>query len=171
MSQTDSMFFMLESGDGEGYIDIKDPNWRTADGFTFDYLKEKGYILVADTFEDLAKQIGCDAKTLQETIDKFNASVDSDKDEFGRILYSTKLERGPWVATPRQASLHHTMGGLSIDSNGCVLNESGEMIKGLYAAGEVTGGIQGANRLGENAVVDTVVFGKEAADILVKDSK
>lgn len=75
------------------------------------------------------------------------------------------------MATPRQASLHHTMGGLSIDSNGCVLNESGEMIKGLYAAGEVTGGIQGANRLGENAVVDTVVFGKEAADILVKDSK
>lgn len=171
MSQTDSMFFMLESGDGKGYVDIKDPNWRSADGFTFDYLKEKGYILVADTVEDLAKQIGCDAKTLQETIDKFNASVDSGKDEFGRILYSTKLEKGPWVATPRQASLHHTMGGLSIDPNGRVLNESGEVIKGLYAAGEVTGGIHGANRLGGNAVVDTVVFGKEAADTLVKDSK
>lgn len=171
MSQTDSMFYMLESGDGKGYVDIKDPNWRSADGFTFDYLKEKGYILVADTVEELAKQIGCDAKTLQETIDKFNASVDSGKDEFGRILYSTKLEKGPWVATPRQASLHHTMGGLSIDPNGRVLNESGKVIKGLYAAGEVTGGIHGANRLGGNAVVDTVVFGKEAADTLVEDSK
>lgn len=171
LSQTDQMFYMLESGDGDKYVDIKDPNWRSADGFTFDYLKENGYILVADTLEDMAKQIGCKAEDLKATVDKFNESVETGKDEFGRTLYSTKLEKGPWVATSRQASLHHTMGGLSIDPNGRVLNEKGEVIVGLYAAGEVTGGVHGANRLGGNAVVDTVVFGKEAADTLIKDIK
>lgn len=171
LDQTDQMFYMLESGDGDKYVDINDPNWRSADGFTFDYLKENGYILVGETLEDIAKEIGCDPAALQETVDKFNESVDSGKDEFGRTLFSTKLEKGPWVATSRQASVHHTMGGLSIDPNGRVLNEGGDVIVGLYAAGEVTGGVHGANRLGGNAVVDTVVFGKEAADTLIKDIK
>lgn len=171
LAQPDAMFYFLESGDGEGYVDINDPNWRSGDGFTFEHLKENKMILVADTIEELAKQIGCDPKVLQETIDKFNASVESGQDEFGRTLFSTKLEKGPWVATARQTSIHHTMGGISIDEFGRVLNESGQPIKGLYAAGEVTGGIHGANRLGGNAVVDTVVFGKQAADTLVKDSQ
>lgn len=170
IEQTDSMFYMLESGDGEGYVDITDPNWVSGDGFSFEYLKENGFILVGDTLEDLATQIGCDPATLQKTVDTFNASVDSGQDEFGRTLYSVKLENGPWVATPRQASLHHTMGGVTIDTEGRILNEAGEPIPGFYAGGEVTGGIHGANRLGGNAVVDTVVFGKLAADTLVKDS-
>ena len=62
------------------------------------------------------------------------------------------------------------MGGLTIDTLGHVLDESGNVIPGLYAAGEITGGIHGANRLGGNAVVDTVVFGKLASDTLVSDS-
>nr|WP_072513860.1 FAD-dependent oxidoreductase [Ndongobacter massiliensis] len=169
LSQPDSMFYMLESADGAGYKDITDPEWRSADGFTFDYLKENGYIFVGDTLEEIAKQIGCDPAALQKTVDTFNASVDSGKDEFGRTLYSTKLENGPWVATARQACIHHTMGGVTIDTKGHVLNEAQEPIAGFYAAGEVTGGIHGANRLGGNAVVDTVVFGKLAADTLVED--
>lgn len=75
------------------------------------------------------------------------------------------------MATPRQASIHHTMGGVTIDTEGRVLNEAGNPIPGLYAGGEVTGGIHGGNRLGGNAVTDTVVFGKMAADTLVKDSQ
>ena len=112
-----------------------------------------------------------DPATLQATVDEFNKSVESGSDEFGRTLYSTKLEKGPWVATPRQACVHHTMGGVTIDTEARVLNEKGEVIKGLYAAGEVTGGIHGANRLGGNAVVDTVVFGKLSADTLLADTK
>jgi len=60
------------------------------------------------------------------------------------------------------AGIHHTMGGLKIDSETHVINESGEIIPGLYAAGEVTGGVHGANRLGGNAVADFVVFGRIA---------
>lgn len=171
LEQPESMFYMLESGDGEGYKDIEDPEWRSADGFTFDYLKENGYILVGDSLEEIAEQIGCSADDLKETVDKFNESVDSGKDEFGRTLYSTKLENGPWVATPRQACIHHTMGGVTIDTEARVLDEDGNPIPGLYAGGEITGGLHGANRLGGNAVVDTVVFGKLSAESLIKDSE
>lgn len=171
LAQPDAMFYMLESGDGDKYKDITDPEWRSADGFTFQYLVDNGYIVYDDTLEGLAGKLGMDAATLQKTVDTFNASVDSGTDEFGRTLFSTKLENGPWVATPRQACVHHTMGGVTIDTEAHVLDESGNVISGLYAAGEVTGGIHGANRLGGNAVVDTVVFGKLAADTLLADSK
>ena len=144
---------------------------RSGDGFTFEYLEKNGFIIYADTLEELAKKLDMDPATLQATVDEFNKSVESGNDEFGRTLFSTKLENGPWVVTPRQACVHHTMGGVTIDPEARVLNEKGEVIKGLYAAGEVTGGIHGANRLGGNAVVDTVVFGKLSADTLLADTK
>ncbi len=171
LNQTDKMFYILESGDGAGYKDIKDPEWRSGDGFTFEYLEKNGFIIYADTLEELAKKLDMDPATLQATVDEFNKSVESGSDEFGRTLYSTKLEHGPWVVTPRQACVHHTMGGVTIDPEARVLNDKGEPIKGLYAAGEITGGIHGANRLGGNAVVDTVVFGKLSADTLLADTK
>lgn len=172
LSQPDAIFYMLESGDGKGYVDIKDPEWRSADGFTFEYLEKNGYIIVADTLDEMAEKLGCDKATLQATIDTFNNCVDGkETDEFGRTLYSVKLENGPWVATPRQACVHHTMGGVTIDTDTRVLDESGKAIEGLYAAGEITGGIHGANRLGGNAVVDTVVFGKAAGEQVIADNK
>lgn len=170
LEQTDGYFYMLESADGDMYVDIDDPEWRSGDGFTFDYLLENDYIIVGETLDDIAEQIGCNPETLKQTVADFNESVETGEDEFGRTLFSTKLENGPWVATPRQASIHHTMGGLTIDVDGRVLDEAGEPIPGLYAGGEVTGGVHGANRLGGNAVVDTVVFGKEAADTLIQDA-
>lgn len=172
LSQPDAIFYMLESGDGKGYVDIKDPEWRSADGFTFEYLEKNGYIIVADTLDEMAEKLGCDKATLQATVDIFNNCVDGkETDEFGRTLYSVKLENGPWVATPRQACVHHTMGGVTIDTDTRVLDESGKAIEGLYAAGEITGGIHGANRLGGNAVVDTVVFGKAAGEQVIADNK
>ena len=167
--QPDKMFYFLESGDGAGYKDIHDPEWRSDDGFTFDYLEQNGYIVWDDTLEGLAGKLGMDPATLQATVDDFNAIVDSGNDPLGRTLFSTKLENGPWVATPRQACIHHTMGGVTIDTEARVLDESGAAVDGLYAAGEVTGGTHGGNRLGGNAVVDTVVFGKLAAETLVAD--
>ncbi|PIE04873.1 MAG: hypothetical protein CSA76_01980 [Spirochaetales bacterium] len=69
---------------------------------------------------------------------------------------------GPWYAYPRKPSVHHTMGGVKIDTGCHVLATDGSAIPGLFAAGEVTGGIHGSNRIGGNAVVDTVVFGRIA---------
>jgi flavocytochrome c len=165
LKQPDAMFYFLESADGD-YTDVKTA--LTADGFTFQEMEEQGYIIIADTLDEMAEKLGCDAETLKATVDTFNASVDSGEDEFGRTLYSVKLENGPFVATPRQACLHHTMGGVKIDTEGRVLDESGAPIEGLVAAGEITGGIHGGNRLGGNAVVDTVVFGKLAGETITK---
>ena len=169
LDQPEQYFYLLESGDGSLYADIHDPAWRSADGFTFDYLSDNGYIVWDDTLEGLAGKLEMDPATLQATVDAFNEAVETGSDEFGRTLFSCKLENGPWVATPRQVCIHHTMGGLTIDTAGHVMSADGDKIDGLYAAGEVTGGIHGGNRLGGNAVVDTVVFGKLAADSLVAD--
>lgn len=171
LQQPDQFFYYLESGDGEGYIDINDPDWRSADGFTFDYLLDNGYILTADSLDEIAEKIGADPATLQATVDEFNAAVGGAEDEYGRKLFSTTLENGPWVATSRQACIHHTMGGITIDTETRVLDENGEPIPGLYAGGEVVGGIHGANRLGGNAVVDTVVFGKLAGETAATENE
>ena len=169
LDQPGQYFYLLESGDGSLYADIHDPAWRSADGFSFDYLSDNGYIVWDETLDGLAAKLDMDPATLQATVDAFNEAVESGSDEFGRTLFSCKLENGPWVATPRQVCIHHTMGGLTIDTAGHVMSADGDKIDGLYAAGEVTGGIHGGNRLGGNAVVDTVVFGKLAADSLVAD--
>ena len=170
LQQTDSMFYFLESADGN-YVDVDTA--LSADGFSLRYLEEQGYVYIADTLDEMAEKLGMDAETLKATVDTFNASVEAgeDKDGFGRTLFSTQLTKGPWVATPRTACLHHTMGGVTIDTECRVLNANNEAIKGLYAAGEITGGIHGANRLGGNAVVDTVVFGKLAGETVMADAK
>ena len=170
LQQTDSMFYFLESADGN-YVDVDTA--VSADGFSLRYLEEQGYVVIAATLDEMATKLGMDADTLKATVDSFNASVEAgeDKDGFGRTLFSVQLTKGPWVATPRTACLHHTMGGVHIDTSCRVLNKDGNAIKGLYAAGEITGGIHGANRLGGNAVVDTVVFGKLAGETVVADNK
>lgn len=170
-NQPEQFYYVLECADGDKYKDINDPSWRSADGFTFEYCEENGFMYKADTLDEMAAKLGMDAAVLKATVDTFNASVASGRDEFGRTLYSVKLENGPWIATPRKACIHHTMGGVAIDKDARVLDANGKAIPGLYAAGEVTGDIHGANRLGGNAVVDTVVFGKLAGDTVVADAK
>lgn len=166
LNQTDSMYYILESGDGD-FVDLDQA--VSGDGFSFDYLEENGFIVVGETLEELAGKLNMDPAVLQATVDSYNASVDSGEDAaFGRTLFGCKLENGPWVATARTACIHHTMGGVTVDTEGHVLREDGSVIPGLVAAGEVTGGIHGANRLGGNAVVDTVVFGKIAGDTISK---
>lgn len=68
-------------------------------------------------------------------------------------------------------STHHTMGGLVVDTKRHVLNSDGTVIQGLYAAGEVTGGIHAGNRLGGNAIVEVLVSGRTAADAIDEDNK
>ena len=165
LKQTNQMFYIVESADGSLYSDINDSAWRSADGFTREFLEENGFIFVADTLEELAEKIGVPAENLKNSVDTYNACYDVGEDqEFGRTNFDARLEHGPWVATPRQASIHHTMGGLRIDPETRVLTPEGEIIKGLYAAGEVIGGLHGGNRLGGNAVTDVVVFGKLAGE-------
>ena len=93
----------------------------------------------------------------------WNACVEAKEDpEFGRTSFASPLDNAPFYAIDVTAGIHHTMGGLSINPDTQVLDTEGNVIEGLYAAGEVTGGVHGANRLGGNAVADFVVFGRIA---------
>ena len=106
--------------------------------------------------------MGVDEATLAKTIETWNSYVEAKEDpEFNRTSFAEKLE-GPFYALTVQPGIHHTMGGLKINTACEVLTESDEAIPGLYAAGEITGGVHGANRLGGNAVADFIVFGRIA---------
>ena len=167
----ENFFYILESGDGDDYVNIYGPDFESADGFSFKYLVDNEYIYVGDTLEELCEKINVPIENLKATIDDFNKCVDGEKkDDFGRTLYSTKLTKGPYVATPRKVSVHHTMGGLKINEKAEVLDTNNNVIKGLYAAGEVTGGIHGANRLGGNAVADITIFGTIAGENVAKNN-
>ena len=126
------------------------------------YIK-KGYTVTGATYEELGKAMGVDAAALAETMEKWNGCVEAKNDpDFGRTSFANPLNTAPYYAVKVTAGVHHTMGGLKINANTEVLNEKGEVIPGLFAAGEVTGGVHGANRLGGNAVADFTVFGRIA---------
>ncbi|MBO5535991.1 MAG: flavocytochrome c [Clostridia bacterium] len=125
----------------------------------------RGLMLSGETYEDLAKALEIPAEAFAETMKTWNGYVAEKNDpEFGRTSFASPLDTAPFYAVKVTAGIHHTMGGLCIDSNTQVLNTEGAVIPGLFAAGEVTGGVHGANRLGGNAVADFVVFGRIAGE-------
>ena len=129
----------------------------------------RGLMLQGDTYEALANELGIPADAFAATMEKWNGYVaDKNDPDFGRTSFAQPLDTAPYYAVKVTAGIHHTMGGLKIDSQTHVLNKEGQIIPGLFAAGEVTGGVHGGNRLGGNAVADFVVFGRiagqEAAD-------
>ncbi|MDY3052556.1 MAG: flavocytochrome c [Ndongobacter sp.] len=160
IAQTDSMSYVITSADNT--LDYKEDGINIW-GDNVEELVKNGEIFKADTIEDLAAQIGVDPAVLKETHDNFNSYVEAGNDpEFGRTLFGKPLTTPPFFASKRVPTVHHTMGGLEINKSCEVLNLEGAVIPGLFAAGEVTGGIHGANRLGGNALVDIHVFGRTA---------
>jgi len=126
------------------------------------YIK-KGYTVTGETYEELGKAMDVDEAAFAETMNTWNGYVDAKNDpDFGRTSFANKLDTAPYYAIKVTAGVHHTMGGLTINTNTEVLKEDGSVIPGLFAAGEVTGGVHGANRLGGNAVADFTVFGRIA---------
>ena len=123
----------------------------------------KGYTVTGETYEELAGAMGVDPAAFTATMEKWNAAVAAGVDEeFGRTSFANPLDTAPYYAIKVTAGIHHTMGGLTINPQTQVLAGDGSVIAGLYAAGEVTGGVHGANRLGGNAVADFTVFGRIA---------
>lgn len=141
-------------------------------------LVSSGRALKADTLEELAELMGVPAENLVNSVNEYNrycqgGDLEGETDEFGRSLFTDTdgvnngINDAPFYAAVRVPTVHHTMGGVQINENAEVLNTDGEIIPGLFAAGEVTGGIHGTNRLGGNALTDTVVFGRIAGQSAV----
>lgn len=111
--------------------------------------------------------------TLLATVEAYNLAADEGGDPFGKTVFPNapvNLNGGFFVGRVCPV-LHYCMGGLRIDEHGCVLRADGSRVEGLYAAGEVTGGIHGANRLGGNSLLDCVVFGSLVGDNLARRVK
>ncbi len=138
-------------------------------GETANQLVAAGRAVKADTLDELAVLMNVDAANLKATIAEYNeycigGAKEGQADQFGRTLFGAPIDNGPFYAGARVPTVHHTMGGVRIDTLCRVYNENGEIIENLYAAGEVAGGIHGTNRLGGNALTDTVVFGRIAGE-------
>lgn len=131
-----------------------------------------GYAFKADTLEDLARQAGIDWKNFEKTMKAYNeASVSQNTKSLPvpKILIGNPVVKAPFYAVPITTTIHHTMGGLRINEKTQVLDKNGNVIPGLYAAGEITGGIHGGNRLGRNALTDLLVFGHIAGQEVAKN--
>ena len=160
-AQTDGMFFSID--------DIDTAHIRYTDEQLAGWVKQ-GYIWTADTLPELAQQIGIDPDVLVATVEQYNGYVEAGKDpDFNKDVMDATIKTGPFYATPHKPNIHHTMGGVHINTKAEVISTEGNVIPGLYAAGEVCGGIHAGNRLGGNAVADAFIFGKIAADSAVAE--
>lgn len=132
-------------------------------------LYERGHLLKADTIEELADHFGVDKENLLATVDNFNKNSKEGNDpEFNLRMLGWTVEQAPFYMLKALPSVHHTMGGIEINENAEVIDTDGNVIDGLFAAGEVTGGIHGKNRLGSAAMTDITVFGRIAGENAAK---
>ncbi len=143
-----------------------------ANGATIRDMVALGSVIEADTLEELAQKTGMKADKLKASLDTYNAVVGGKvQDPLGFVANNKadkQMTEGPWYACKKVPTVHHTMGGIRINDKAQVLDAKGNVIPGLYAAGEVTGGIHGSNRLGGNAIADVMVFGHTAGTNAVK---
>ncbi len=155
LEQTDKIFFNV--------CDAKEAELRGVPQEALDMMTEGGLLFKGDTLAELAENMGVPADAFEQTVASFNEAVEKgEPDEFGRTTWENKIETAPFYASSFTPAVHHTMGGLEINVNAEVINKDGNVIPGLYAAGEVTGGLHGTNRVGGNAVPDALYFGKVA---------
>jgi urocanate reductase len=166
---------ILAQTDKVGYLvwDTTIKNQSHMDNYMeeFDQLVKQGTLTKVDTLEEAAKFFDIDEEEFMKTIATYNEYAANGKDEdFNRRGKITALTEAPYYIQKVAPSIHHTMGGLKIDESARVIDNQGNPIPGLYAAGEVTGGIHGTNRLGGNAITDIVVFGRIAADTILNNN-
>ena len=150
-------------------------------GKEYQMLVDDKVLIEAGTLEEAADFFGIDKAGLARTIADYNSyaadylnngtdTTIADK-EFSRNAKMAEIKTGPFYIQKVVPAVHHTMGGLSIDTEARVLNPESSVIPGLYAAGEIVGGIHGSNRLGGNALTDITVFGKLAGETIIADNK
>lgn len=144
--------------DEKGFVES---NIMENHGPEVEYLYNNDLLVKADTLEEAADFFGIDKEAFVAEVEKFNSYVKDGKDpDFNKRKLTNPIENAPYYILKAAPAVHHTMGGLVINKNAQVVNTDGSVIEGLYAAGEVTGGIHGTNRLGSNAIADIIVFGR-----------
>lgn len=158
---------ILKQKDGQVYM-IFDQKVRDGLKAVEEYF-DAGIVIESDTIESLAEKIKVDPATLKETLNNYAGYQKAGKDtEFNRASMEEPLTSPKFYAALCSPAIHHTMGGVKINTKAEVIGKNGNAIPGLFAGGEITGGVHGANRLGGNAVADIVIFGRIAGSSAVK---
>lgn len=129
-----------------------------------EFYDKTGLVIHGDTIAELAKKLHMDPTILEETVKDWNSAVDDHHDQaFGRTTgMDRKITKPAFFAIHIAPAIHYTMGGIHVTPKTQVLDGNGDIIKGLYAAGEVAGGLHGNNRVGGNSIAETIVFGRQA---------
>lgn len=132
--------------------------------------RQAGTLYIGNTIEELGEKMGLPADVFKKTVDAYNRAVDTKSDTFGRApnMLVNKIIRAPFYAGRVTMKRHHTMGGVVINAETQVIDRQGRIIPGLYAAGEITGGIHGTNRVGGNAMADIFSYGRVAGQNAAK---
>lgn len=152
---------ILEQKDKVAYL-FFDDGMRKSLKATEEYFNMK-LVTEANNVAELADKLKIDKTAFEASIKTYNEAVTAKNDaEFKRADMPRQLNQGKVYAIEVTPAVHHTMGGLVINTNAQVINANGQPISGLFAAGEVTGGVHGGNRLGGNALADIVTFGRIA---------
>lgn len=152
---------ILKQKGGSAFL-IYDQSIYDSNALSRGYFKD-GYSVNGDTLDDLAKKMNVPADNLKKTFEAYWQAAKTGKDEaFGRPEMVIPLDKAPFYAVEVSPGIHHCMGGVTINPKAEVQKKDGGSIPGLYAAGEVTGGVHGGNRIGGNAVADIVTFGRIA---------
>lgn len=152
-AQTDGIYYMV--GDKTMYEKVGAE--RIAD------FASRGILFTADSLEETATLAGLDPVTLQETVDTFNGYVDAGEDpDFHRTSFKGKVEEGPFVIVKMETAFHLSLGGLLTDTDAHVIKNDGSIINGLYAAGDVTGGIEGVVHQSADNMSAVIYYGKVA---------
>ena len=148
------------------------PDFKDRMGASIRNMEALGAVVEAPTLDELAKKTGMNAENLKKAIADYNAVVSGKaKDRLGFVANNKddkQMTEGPWYACRKVPTVHHTMGGIKINVKSQVINTKGKVIPGLYAVGEVTGGIHGSNRLGGNAIADIMTFGHAVGPHIVQ---
>lgn len=156
MQQPDEMLFLISDKD-TSRVEGESSYY----GRSIQRLIDQGQLHRADTLEELAQQMGCDAATLKATVERYNEVARSGEDpDFGRMIFTpdSPIENPPFYASPRTWAAHITEGGVVTDETACVLREDGTPIEGLYAAGEITVGMSGVSSMALGYACGTGLF-------------
>ena len=170
MPRDDSVAGLSQQPDQLMFTISDSKDWPTMDtvtgfGVTIGECLERGKAFRADTLEELASILEIDGSNLVATVDEYNQMIEEGEDvafQLKTIDHRSKIETGPFYASKLTIAIHYTNGGIEIDPQARVLNGSGEVIPGLYAAGECSGGVMGTKRMGGNSVADVMIFGRIA---------
>jgi fumarate reductase flavoprotein subunit len=158
--------------DGKAYVIFDQAVFNSLAAISYYY--SRGFLTKADSYAALADSLGLASTDFVSTMQRYSTMQKNGTDEdFGRegSQMLQPLTQAPFYGVKVSPAIHYTMGGLKIDTKGHVLTSGGKIIQGLYAAGEVTGGVHGGNRLGGNSMTDITTFGRIAAGTAIEELK